>query len=437
LWHEVDVFQKNGKSPAQAWFLAVAAILAVLTVVWLTVTADATPQHIYSPKLFGLWRGRQIALALLLMAIAVGLVFASISRNAGFSYIGVLLSICGTFLVLELVGRIGLMDWPKLLSAKTHPVTKAGIVRTPNIEITGSTAMDTASLYNWKTEPIPFHYKTDRDGFRNAHDRPGGEIYLVGDSMLVGNLLPFDQTVAGKLELVTGKAVKQIALLGHGPQDEQAIFLDGKFDVDGKIVLQFIFEGNDLGDSNAFRSRGVKRFHGHTEGELGWSLINKLWWMAADATRPLREKLHRTCLIGEQLFAFEDGKESFQGVENERFEISKALQSFAQEIKRRGGEFAVVFIPTKYRVLAPVCAFPSGSELADVQGNLGPLREHLTAWAKSSGVGFLDLTDTLQTAAKSGRIPWFWGDKHWNAIGNAAAVDSLVGWSVLKRHLRK
>lgn len=428
---------KYQKFPAHAWLLAMAAILAVLTVVVLTVTADATPQHIYAPKAFGLWRGRQVALALVLMASAVGFVFASISRNAGFSYIGVLLSICGTFLVLELVGRIGFVDWPKLLSAKTHPITNAGVVRTPNIEITGNTSMDTASLYQWKTEPIPFHYKTDRDGFRNAHDRPGGEIYLIGDSMLVGNLLPFDQTIAGKLELVTGKAVKQIALLGHGPQDEQEIFLDGKFDVDGKIVVQFIFEGNDLGDSNAFRARGVKRFQGQTEGELGWSLINKLWLMAAGATRPQREKLHRTCLIGEQVFAIVDGKESFQGVENERFEISKALQSFAQEIKRRGGEFAVVFIPTKYRVLAPVCAFPTGSELADVQKNLGPLRNHLTEWAQSSGVGFLDLTGPLQAAAKSGRIPWFWGDSHWNAVGNSMAVESLVEWDALKKYLRK
>jgi hypothetical protein len=437
LWHEVDVFQKNGKLPAQSWFLAVAAILAVLTVVWLTVTAEATPQHIYAPKAFGLWRGRQVALALLLMASAIGLVCAFISRNAGFSYIGILTSIFGTLLVLELVGRIGLVDWPNLLSAKTHPITKAGIVRTPNIEITGHTSMDTASQYKWKSEPIPFHYKTDRDGFRNAYDRPGGDIYLVGDSMLVGNLLPFDQTVAGKLESTIGKAVKQVALLAHGPQDEQAIFLDGKFDVSGKLVLQFIFEGNDLGDSYGFRFWGVKRFQEPTEGRRGGSLINRLWLMAAGATRPQREKLHRTCLIGEQLFTIADGKDSFQGVENERFEISKALQSFAQEIKRRGGEFAVVFIPTKYRVLASVCAFPSGSELADMQGNLGPLREHLTEWAKSSGVGFLDLTGSLQAAAKSGRIPWFWGDSHWNAIGNAAAVDSLVEWSVMQRYLRK
>ena len=38
----------------------------------------------------------------------------------------------------------------------------------------------------------------------------------------------------------------------------------------------------------------------------------------------------------------------------------------------------------------------------------------------------LDLTDALQRAAAAGRIPWWPGDTHWNAIGYEVVGQALA-----------
>jgi hypothetical protein len=46
--------------------------------------------------------------------------------------------------------------------------------------------------------------------------------------------------------------------------------------------------------------------------------------------------------------------------------------------------------------------------------------------AEERRVPELDLTDALQRAAAAGRIPWWPGDTHWNALGHEVAGQALV-----------
>ena len=54
------------------------------------------------------------------------------------------------------------------------------------------------------------------------------------------------------------------------------------------------------------------------------------------------------------------------------------------------------------------------------------LMHRVAQWAEERRVPELDLTDALQSAAAAGRIPWWPGDTHWNAIGHEVAGQALA-----------
>jgi len=84
------------------------------------------------------------------------------------------------------------------------------------------------------------------------------------------------------------------------------------------------------------------------------------------------------------------------------------------------------------RVLGPFCRFEPGSEVADWTRHLGPLPAFLAAWAEREGIDFLDLTPALVASARSGAVPWFPADTHWNATGHAVAADAIASWQVVQ-----
>jgi lysophospholipase L1-like esterase len=47
-------------------------------------------------------------------------------------------------------------------------------------------------------------------------------------------------------------------------------------------------------------------------------------------------------------------------------------------------------------------------------------------WARSRGVGFVDLTPALTAAASRGELVYFPDDTHWSAAGNAVVAQALA-----------
>src|SRR6267143_1402573 len=98
---------------------------------------------------------------------------------------------------------------------------------------------------------------------------------------------------------------------------------------------------------------------------------------------------------------------------------------FVRGFRRRGCR--------NFGCVAALCRFPARSDLSDLASNLGPLRSHLLAWSERSGIPLLDLTEPLLTAARADRVPWFWGDTHWNAEGHAVAAKALAAWNPVRK----
>ena len=333
----------------------------------------------------------------------------------------------GSYGLLEAAGAAGLVSWPELLTPR---VSELGTQRVPHLDVAGTTFQDTASYWGLRSEPMAFRYRTDRHGFRNDIDRADADVYLLGDSMLVAALLPFPDTVAAQLERVIRRPVMQIALIGKSPQEEHQLFRNAGLKVRGRLVIQFITEDNDLLDSRHFREAGSGAVQASLKER---TLANQLVLALQRLTQPVSSiAAMRSCAIGDQTYTFLWARNSFAGFEGETAVISDALLRFAAELRAAGGDFGVVFVPSKLRVLGPLCRFPAGSDLSDLASNLGPLRDHLLASSERSGIPLLDLTEPLLTAARADRIPWFWGDTHWNAEGHRVAAKALAAWNPVR-----
>jgi hypothetical protein len=418
-------------SSTGGWRLGVAGLLALgLAALILWLGADFTPTTNGSRKMFGLWRARWFLPATGLVGVALGCALAMRSREALFGYLATVFSLLATFGALEGLGRVGLVSWARLLSPPEGPATGLGARAVPNLDVRGVTYQDTAIAWGLPDPvPMPFHYRTDRHGMRNQPDREKADVYLLGDSMLVAALVPHEATVSAQLEQRLRRPVMQVALIGYSPQGEQALFRQLGLDVRGRRVVQFIFEGNDIKDSRSDRL-GSARAGGAGEDT---PLSRLVWWQLMTLSEPtVGIAPLNSCAIGDRSYTFYWTRGAFEGLEDEIPIVTGALERFAAEIRARGGEYAVVFVPKKLRVLGEVCRFREDSPLRDLGANLGPLRDRLHAWSATSGVALLDLTEPLQAAARAGTVPWFEADTHWNELGQQIAADELARWSFLQ-----
>ncbi len=409
-------------APGNQSLLALAGLFLLLGAGFLWVVAQSSP--IPGRLLFGLWRGSEIAVAAPLVGLAVLAAARYFSKSNFYSVLLSFGSVGVLVALIELAGILGVVEWKEIFK---KPVSNLSWEPTPYVNETGTTQQDTASAWGMPAESIDFHFITDRHGFRNDDDRPGAEIYVLGDSIVVGALVPAADTVTAQLETLLGRTTMQVALSGLSPQAEHDLILSSELPLEGRTVIQFLFEGNDLLDSRQYRqaSPGVQRAPQFKDRLLLNHLLVQLQYL----TQPQAgEVLLRTCEIGEQAFTFGWTKNSFQGVQDEYEHIFSAIRDFRLALEARGATLALVVVPKKLRVLGPLCQFGPDSDLTPFEAHLGEFPQRVAGFAEQNAIPVLDLTDALAQSAISGDVPWFWGDTHWNATGHRVAAAAVARW---------
>ena len=280
-------------------------------------------------------------------------------------------------------------------------------------------------LWGFPSRSHPFHYVTDRRGFRNEKDRTGADIYLLGDSILVAAALPFGETVCGRLESSTGLEVVNIALIGISLQEARDLLMKSKVPIENRLVLQCVFEGNDLLDSATYRREG----EGSVETQSR-SLIEHLvvaLQRMTDSRKLRASRLIATYDGNDALFLWD--RRSFAGLEAEWKPVTDTLAEVRQYVEQKGGTYAIVFVPSKIRVLGRFCTWPANSTA--YESHIGPMRDWLLEWCAETRTPLVDATPAMVEVAKGGRSPWFLGDTHPNGDGHAAMTTVILESEIL------
>lgn len=408
---------------SRAILMAVALLAGAVAVLVLVLGAD--PGGSDDRQLFGLWRTRFAALAAVLLLGSVGAFIAGAARGSLPAFLGLLLIGGATLLLMEAAGQVGLISYAETLGNLRYlPTNELGAAPQPHVEASGETFQDTALGWGIAHDPLPFSYRTDQRGFRNAVDREEAAVYLLGDSIVVAGLVPFERTVTARLEAALAAPVMNVALVGIGTGEEHDLFRAAGLRLDGRLVLQFLFEGNDLKD--AARAAGADATPRSSEWKRR-SFVRNAELALQRWTQPVVGlAARRTCEIDGRSYLFRWTWSSFLRVEDQQAPIHAGIAAFAEEVRAAGGRYALVFVPAKLRVLGPVCdRWPETSDLRDAIDR-NPLRDSTRAFCAASGLTCIDLTDPLREAARSGEIPWFWGDTHWNETGHRVAAEALL-----------
>jgi len=403
-----------------ARILAPALVAAAILILWLTASPSRDDGG--GGQLFGAWRTRHVLVAFVALWLAAVAFAAARSDRAARRVLIVTVTLGLAWAALELVGLAGLVSYSRLSGG---PETEQrGVRAVPHLDETGETREDLALRWNLPSALIPYRYRTDRRGFRNEPDRENADVYCLGDSFLVAGLVPFEDILSAQLEQLLGRPVMNVALVGLSPQEERELFDASKLDVAGRLVLHFVFEGNDLRDSARWRRGASQPAQGEswTKRTLAHQLVLRLQDLTQDK---VAEVEGRTGWIDGTPYRFNWLSNSFRGYEDELAPITECLGRMRRDVEAAGGRYAVVLIPAKIRVLGPLCTFGTGSAIADWRAHCGPAPEYLRAWSEREGVAYVDLTPALVESARAAAVPWFPADTHWNAIGHRVAADAL------------
>ncbi|MDJ0894229.1 MAG: hypothetical protein QNJ92_03740 [Alphaproteobacteria bacterium] len=270
-------------------------------------------------------------------------------------------------------------------------------------------------------------FSTDGLGFRNDADYSGQPYVAVGDSFVVGNGTDQDDTLPRVLThtygLPTYGAGFPSGLDAYSRMFSDAV--EARSDTAGAIVL--IFEGNDLlCPADLERFRPDRQWWNYVPGEIRSLEVYRL--SSGFTRRILARLLPETVAtgfvrpVGDRPMAFYAPYAAVaRATSGKDCDWDAALGSLDEIADRIA---LLVFVPTKYRVYAPL-----------IDGELdGPLphprRDAVAAYARDKELGFLDLTPTLTAAAAaglgSGEDAYWRDDTHWAPAGIHAAAGAIA-----------
>ncbi len=375
-------------------------------------------------KLFGLWDGLPFLLCSMGLFVGASIVWLGFFPRSMANYLLIVVSVAFPVAVIEGLALSGIIDVKKLLATESSHL---GVTPMARMDTQVTSYQDIVSGWGMTSEPIEFHFRTDKAGYRNSQDRESADVYIVGDSIVLGPLVSNEETVSQQLESMINKRVMQVALIDKAPQEMQRKFAGLNLPLDDSVVLQFVFEGNDLLDS-ATKERPASEDNGAQNFTKYRSLLNRLLVLLQKITQPVAgEAALKSCDVDNQFVAFGWTQSSYLGLEDEIERITDSLDSFAEKIRGSGGSFAVVFVPAKIRVLGPLCDFPQKSLISDYAQQYGELRERMLSWSQQTGIPVIDLTKPLGEVAGMD-LPWFYGDTHWNVLGHRIAAERIAEW---------
>jgi len=419
-----------------ARFLGVGFLVLLCVLGWIFLRDNS---NIPGTAVLGIYRERWFLAMLFLSYLAIWLVALSLIKTKKvwlFRIVSIHLGVLTLLVLIEAFALVGIVDFRMTLGetgvgklfGRYKPDKRLRSVGKPNQVFKGTTYQDLTKILGVKSDPIHFMIQTDRFGLRNPPGNEDPEVLLLGDSILQAGLIPVERTVTEKLEAALGVSVMNISEPAYCPQEELIRLETTGIDVQGKIVIQFIFEGNDLGGSRTWRMWRQRRF----QSEWPYSgLMKNLVGFLHEPKHVLSDSLFGlfTDSSGQEtrVYFFYDSV-TIASQMNEMPYLKAEFSEAKNKIESSGGIYAIAFVPTKLTVLHRFCKWPKGSRFELSAAGESIFCKALGEFCSREKIPFIDLREPLMQQAKNGSLPYFPVDTHLNSLGHEAIALFLAPW---------
>ena len=288
----------------------------------------------------------------------------------------------------------------------------------------------------------PFELRYDEHGFRNEEDLTSAAIAVIGDSYVESPMIPGAMLATSRLAALTQMTVANLGQSGYGPQQELAVLKRYALPLHPKTVVWVFYEGNDLLDAaryaemvallqSSWNSMDTLWDRSFTRNSLSWltQLIRGCVPSQAERSQSAHAMVvdsegreHRLHIKGRSLSVGLTRLE-LDGLHKTVAVIEEAYRL----IQKDGARLIVVFAPHAYRVYGEIANFEKiGS--GKIQWDLNDLPDRLRKMMAeiSPDIGFLDLTPTLQSAARRNVLVFLSDDTHWTGEGHRVVAEALA-----------
>lgn len=379
--------------------------------------------------LFGGLHAVDLGIALLLLWLASLVWLRSVSRTMAARWLLATVTALGSWAAAEAL----YWAWPR----PSQPWL--GAFPQPHFLAHGEVLPDISHAWGVPGEPVPYSFTTNAWGYRNPPELTDADVFCVGDSMVLAIAQPWPQTLPCYLQQAIGRKVGNVSLIDKAPQDLQRRFRALQLPLRGKLVLQFLCEENDLADSLHYEQAGL------AQQPLAQALIparrsltKQLLLTLQRWTQPqVAEAAWAQAQFAGQRHYFYYHAETTPARAAQAARIHAELLAFAQHIAANGGQFGVVLVPARLRVLAPLLQLPSDHPLARRAKQNDPWPSELAQYCAQQQLPYRDGTLALRQLAQTGVSPFLPNDTHLSAAGLAALAEDLLAWEWLAQRVAK
>ncbi len=387
----------------------------------------------------GGYRDRYVLMNLGLSYVTVlwsSLVYTQFHRTTILRWLAVNLGVGMGVMLMEALAVLGWVDYSQIGRRESATETSK-----PNLHLHGETMPDISGWLGVPAQPIAYDFKTDGFGLRNGKGKAQPEVYCLGDSILVAALVPLAEIVTERLSVSLKVPVLNVSCTGYAPQEALARLESIEPVLSQKVVLQFIFEGNDLPDSQRWRrTHGAEnqkpwRARGGTaHGRKSWPangmgawLLNHMHWPKAGYAKR-RGGWFTHGSEAEELVHFIYDAAQTRRFASELEPLGDLLVAARDHLLDMRARYAVVFVPSKVTALWSSCRFPQDSLLSDASVAESGMAAALNARCQKEGIPFVDGTSALQAAAAAGELPYFACDTHLNGVGHRVMAGVVAAF---------
>jgi hypothetical protein len=281
-------------------------------------------------------------------------------------------------------------------------------------------------------------YRTDRNGFRNSGEQERADIVFIGDSFTESATVAEEDTFVRRVAESTGLSAVNLGRGAYGPQQELIVLERYGLAYEPRYVVWQLFEGNDLGDAEAFANwkkdpdyvRTSLRDRYFDNSLLNEWLTNTREQEVVGPMATLRYHDGTTRRVGVR-YPYEPDQPSTMHLG--MTETLRAIEAGQQLCESRGIELLVVVVPTMVRVMAPQISFDRVEDqkryLPELQAEPKDFSRTIEEECNRAGCKFVDALEAFrETAAKDSRPIYIPNNEHLDVGGHDVMAKIVAHW---------